>query len=149
MTPELKSHIQNICDTFYRQAKESWDGHAVNRKPVDHVYKSILYLRDQVRVNRNFPWYSLECAGEHEIHFLNNAMNDLKDSLSLSPDQLQWTGDLFNKILIHCLHEHPRTTEQKALRKDIDTNPGMAITLEDGKRAILARIRNMLLTQNI
>lgn len=149
MTPQFKEAIQSVVATYYKPAKKEWNFHAFNKKPADHVFKSLELLHNHLKVNKQFPVYTLICSGEHEIHFLINAMKDLMDSLSLSHDQVQWTEDLNNKILVYCLKEYPRTRHQKDLREALDSNKALMIPLNEGKRMILARIRNMLLTQNI
>lgn len=149
MLPQLKQAIEDVVSTYGKEAKKSWDAWAFNKKPADHVHLSLTYLRDHLRGNRKIPEYSLECAGEHEIEFLNNAMNDLKDSLDLSTDQKHWTIDLFNKISVCCLNKYPHTTAEIEIKKALDLKPALKISLDDGKQAILIRMRNMLLSQNI
>jgi hypothetical protein len=149
MLPILKIAIQRVIDEYYKPAKKDWDSHAFNKKPAEHIFKSLEILKNSITLNRKVPKYSLYCSGEHEISFLLNTMNDLMDSLSLSPEQMQWTVDLHNKITVFCLKDHPRTKLQIELKNELDRNKALSITLNDGKQMILARIRNMLLTQNI
>ncbi len=149
MTPQFKQALESVVSEYYGEAKIHFNRYAFNKKPVDHVFKSMEVLRNFLTKNRKIPAYTLLCRGDHEIEFLNHAMNDLMDSLSLSADQKQWTQRTYDRILIHCLQQHPRTKEQILLKKEMDINTGMIIPLNEGKRMILARIRNMLLTQNI
>jgi hypothetical protein len=149
MTPQLKYAIEKVLSAYYKQEKKDWESHAFNKKPRDHVFKNLQVLKSSVALNRKIPKYSLLCAGEHELQFLLNTMNDLVGSLSLSSEQVQWTSDLSNKIKVCCLKEHPRTKTQIELKNELDSNPALSIPLNEGKQMILARIRNMLLTQNI
>lgn len=149
MMPQLNEAIERIVAVYYKEAKRNYNLYAINKKPLDHVFKSLCILKDSLKKNRKVPPYLLECAGTHEIEFLNNAMLDLKDSLDLSREQLQWVNDTYNSIAVRCLKQHPRTRAQKEIKEMLISNPGMSIELKEGKRIILARIRNMLLTQNI
>lgn len=142
MLPQLKETIATIVRKYYNDAKADYNSYAINRKPKDHIFKDLHYLKEHLQVNKKLPKYTLTCKGSHEVSFLVNFMVDLKDSLDFSPDQVQWTDDLYNNITVRCLHEYPRTRGQKEVT-------GSHISLEEGKQMILTRIRNMLLTQNI
>lgn len=149
MLPHLKIAIENVLDTYYKPVKKDWDSYAFNKKPADHIFVSLDYLHNYLRWNRKKQEPEIFCAGDHEMHFLVNTMMDLKDSLVLSPEQVQWTDNLKDRILIHCLKEHPRTRDQILLKRAMEESTALAMTLSEGKQAVLLRIRNMLLTQNI
>lgn len=146
MTPELKSAIQGVINAFFKPMKKEYNSHAFNKKPKDHVYKDLLFLREQVKVNRRKFMPKLYCAGDHEIHSLLIIMMDLKDNLELDQNQIDWTNDLNDELTILCLNKYPVGTKQRELSSTLYKEK---ISVTEAKRMILARMRNMILTQDI
>lgn len=149
MMPQMRDSIAAVIIRYYNEAKTHYNQYAFNKKPKDHVFKDLQYLKEQLKVKRRLSDYTLTCKGVEEISFLANFMKDLTESLHLSLEQAQWTEDLYDEILVYCLQEYPRTRNQKHLHALTEANKALTIGLDDGKRLILARIRKMLLTQNI
>lgn len=146
MTPDLKNAIQGVINAYFKPAKKEYNQHAFNKKPKDHVYKDLLFLREQVKVNRRNFRPALYCAGEHEIHSMLLIMMDLKETLDLDQNQIDWTNDLNDEITVLCLHKPPKGEAQRNIAADPLREK---ISITEAKRMILARMRNMILTQNI
>lgn len=146
MTPELKAAIQGVLNAYFKPAKKEYNQHAFNKKPKDHVYKDLLFLREQVKETRRKFRPKLYCAGDHEIHSLLIIMMDLKENLELDQNQIDWTNDLNDEITVLCLNKHPVGTKQRQLSLEPNREK---ISVTEAKRMILARMRNMILTQNI
>lgn len=149
MTPQLKSAITGVVDAYYSQAQKEYSSFAFNKKPRDHVYKDLTFLKDQLRVRKKNLYPNVSCESKQEVHALANTMMDLKESLSLDQNQIDWTNELFDEVMVFCLKEYPRTKHQKMLKEMLDKNNGFEKDVTEAKRMILARMRNLLLTQNI
>lgn len=144
MTPEFRVHLQNVLDTFYKKSKEEYN--SLKSKPRDHVFKSLDFVKERIKVNRKNYYVALYCAGEHEVHSLLNNMMDLKETLDLDQNQMDWTLELNDEVTVLCLKKKPVGTAQRAIAND---PLRVKIDVTEAKRMILARMRNMLLTQNI
>ena len=132
MTPQLKIAIETVIKAYYKEEKKSFEFQPPNKRNYDHVFVSLRYLYEQVKYKK--PKISPpHCWGNEELRNINEAMQKLNVCLDLNSGQHLTTKHLYLTIL-HELNTGEKIPQEK---------------LNYYKECVIARIRNMTLTQNI